>query len=185
MTGPDSLFRQEALEFRARGDESSGGVLRLGAPWLRWSYRVLLILVAAAAVLAWLVRTDESTTGPAVVDMESGKFSALLPAAAGPELSSARSVRLELADGTRPKLVNVRHAAPARQAAIRRAWLPQQEQPAILLSGRLRRGAATGGWPRDASRVHTRMVVVLRSAPVGEVVIRQLRRMLGAGGEQP
>jgi hypothetical protein len=82
-------------------------------------------------------------------------------------------------------VVNVRHAAPARQAAIRRAGFPPQEQPAILLSGRLRRDAATGGWPSDASRLHARMVVVLRPAPVGEVVIRQFRRMLGTGGEAP
>jgi hypothetical protein len=185
MTERDSLFRQEALEFHARGDESSGGVLRLGAPWLRWSYRFLLVLVAAGAVLAWLVRTEESTTGPAVVDMDSGKFSALVPAAAAPELSSARSVRLEFADAKGSVVVNVRQAAPARQSAIRRAGLPPQEQPAILLSGRLRRGAATGGSPSDASRLHARMVVLLRPAPVGEIVIRQFRRMLGAGGDGP
>jgi hypothetical protein len=184
MRDRDSLFRPEALEFRARGEDRPAVVLRLGAPWLRWSYRVVLVLVAAGAVLGWILRTHESTTGPAVVDTQSGTFSALLPAAGGPELSGARSVRLELAARKRPVVVNVRHAAPAGQAEIRRAGLPQPGQPAILLSGRLRRRALTG-WPADASRVHARMVVVLRSVPVGEIVIRQFRRMLGAGQEAP
>jgi hypothetical protein len=183
MTERDRLFRQEALEFRARGDETSGGVVRLGAPWLRWSYRILLLLAAGGAVLAWLLPTDESTTGPAVVDMRSGTFAALLPAASGPELSGARTVRLELPDGTRPVVVKVRHAAPARPAAIRRAGLPQQDQPAILLSGRLSRGAATGGWTGDGSPLHARIVVILRSASIGGVVIRQFKRMLGAERE--
>jgi hypothetical protein len=180
MTEVDPLFRQEALEYRARGDESTRGALRLGAPWLRWSYGLLLVLVAIGAALAWLVRTDESTTGPAVVDLGRARFSALLPAAGAPELGGARSVRLELSDGGRPLAVRVRRARPAEERAIRRAGLPQPEQPALLLSGRLP-ASAPGGRAERGSRLRGRMVVVVRSAPVGEVAIRQLRRMLGAG----
>jgi len=183
MTDPDPLFRREALEFRARGDEPRGGVVRLGARWLRWSYVFLLVLVVVGAILAAVVRTEESSTGPAVVDTERRTFSALLPAAGAPELSGARSVRLELSGGGRPLIVDVRRAAPATQAAIRRAALPQPEQPALLLSGSVRRDAPSGGAAVQGSRLRARMVVVLRSAPVGQVVIRQFERMLGSGEE--
>ena len=33
---PDTIFRQEALEFRARGHDTHGGVVRLGSRWIRW-----------------------------------------------------------------------------------------------------------------------------------------------------
>jgi hypothetical protein len=181
MTERDSLFRLQALEFRTRGEEASGGVLRLGAPWLRWSYRLLLILAAAGILAASLVRTSESTSGPAVVDASQRTFSALLPAASAPALSRAQVARLEVGD-RRPMTVTVRHAAPAAAAAIRRAGLPQPQQPAILLSGSVEPLAAGG---RSATgrplRRRARMVVVLSSTRIGELALRQLKAMLGGG----
>ena len=175
MTERDALFRREALEFRARGEEASGGVLRLGAPWLRWSYRFLLILVAAGTLAAWLVRTGESTSGPAVVDTSHRTFSALLPAASAPALSRAQVARLEI-DGRPPVTVKVRHAAPAAAAAVRRAGLPQPQQPAILLSGNVEPLAAGRA---SAGRLPARMVVVLSSTRIGDLALRQLKAMVG------
>jgi hypothetical protein len=177
MSERDGLFRPEALEYRARGRAAPGGVLRLGARWLRWSYWLLVALVVAAVVLAVALPTWESTTGPAVVDVRRGTFSALLPAVVAAELPKARSVRLDLPSGA--VRVKVLRAKPV-EARTRVDGLPAPEQPAILLSGRLMRTPAAAG--ADSSRLETRMTVVLRSERVGAVVVRQVKDMIGNGG---
>ena len=45
---PDTIFRQEALEFRARGHDTHGGVVRLGSRWIRWGYRITVAALAAS-----------------------------------------------------------------------------------------------------------------------------------------
>jgi hypothetical protein len=178
MTERDALFRAEALEHRARGRDGSGGVLRLGARWLRWSYWLTLALVVAGVGLAASIRTRESTTGPAVVDLRSGMFSALVPAAVAAELPRARTVRLELARGAvAVKLVGAKPVAASTPVA----GLPAPRQAAILLSGRL--ATARPGTGAGATRRRARMTIVLRSERLGAVVIRQLNGMLGQGGE--
>ena len=180
MSGRDGLFRTEALEYRARGRDAPGGVVRLGARWLRWSYRLLLALVVAAVVLAGLLHTRESTTGPAAVDLRGRTFSALLPAAVAAELPTARAARLDLPGGAVP--VEVLRAKPV-EPNTRIRGLPGPEQPAVLLSGRLVRApAATAA---AAPRLTTRMTVVLRSERVGAVVVRQLKGMISRGGAGP
>ncbi len=67
-TNPEAIFRVEALEFRTRARDTRGGVVRLGSRWIRWTYRATLILVLAAVASMWLIRTGETTAGPAVVD---------------------------------------------------------------------------------------------------------------------
>ena len=53
--GPEPLFREEALEFRAR-QRGPGELLRLSGSRLEWAYRGLLALVAAGLVASVLVR---------------------------------------------------------------------------------------------------------------------------------
>jgi hypothetical protein len=178
MSERDALFRAEALEHRARAREAPGGVLRLGGRWLRWSYWLMLALVVAGIALAATIRTQESTTGPAVVDLRSGTFSALVPVAVAADLPRARTVRLELPRGV--VAVKVARAKPVG-ARTPVAGLPAPRQAAILLSGRL--PAARSGAGAGASRRRARMTIVLRSERVGAVVIRQLDGMLGEGGE--
>jgi hypothetical protein len=178
MSERDALFRAEALEHRARARDAPGGVLRLGRRWLRWSYWLTLALVVAGIVLAAAIRTRESTTGPAVVDLRSGTFSALVPAAVAAELPRARTVRLELPRGA--VAVKVARAKPVG-AGTPVAGLPAPRQTAILLSGRL--PTARSGTRAGATRRRARMTIVLRSERVGAVVIRQFKGMLGEGGE--
>ena len=78
-TNPEAIFRLEALEFRTRGRDAPGGVVRLGGRWIRWTYRATLVLVLAAAASMWFIRTGETTAGPAVVDGPAGTVTALLP----------------------------------------------------------------------------------------------------------
>jgi hypothetical protein len=176
----DELFRAGALEHRARGRNAPGGVVRLGTPWLRWSYRALLVLVIAGVLLANGLRTRETTTGPAIVDVRNGTFSALLPAAVAQELSKARAVRLELPRGAVD--VEVLHAKPI-EANTPTAGLPAPAQPALLLSGRVSRPPAGAGRTADGSRMAARMTVVLRSERVGGIIIRQIKSMLGRSGQ--
>src|SRR5262249_39245924 len=56
---PDTIFRQEALEFRARGHDTHGGVVRLGSRWIRWAYRATVAALALAIAGALVIHTDE------------------------------------------------------------------------------------------------------------------------------
>ncbi len=178
MNAREDLFRKEALEFHTRGDASSGGVIRLGAPWLRWSFRLLVALVAAGVAIALFAHTDESSTGPAVINGRDGTFSALLPAAVAPQLSSARSFRIRV-DGGRELRVDVTRA---RAIASRTTLdgLPTPTQPSLLLSGRIAQGRADLA---RGQRVRARAVLVLRRERLGNVLVRQFRFMLGPGGD--
>ena len=179
-----TIFRQEALEFRARGRETPGGVVRLGARWIHWTYWATLVLLAAAVTSIFLIRTDESASGPAVVDGRTGAVTAILPAAAGPDLPNAQGFTVTLPSG-RSALITGLRARLADVASIRRAGLVPPAQPAILLTGRLvgRLGpgasaaaAAAGGEP-----IHTQVSVVLRTESLADVLARQFGAMLGNG----
>ena len=52
--------------------DTPGGVIRLGGRRIRWAYRMMLVLVVAAVASLWLIGTDESSSGPAVVDGRTG-----------------------------------------------------------------------------------------------------------------
>lgn len=178
-TDRNAIFRQEALEFRARGRDTSGGVVRLGARWIRWTYLIALVLLAAALASMWVIRTDESTSGPAVVDGRSGTVAALLPAVAGPNMPSLQRLTVTLPGG-RSVRVSILHAQLADDAAIRDAGLTPLTQPAILVTGRLDPGAQAGPVGRDA-HLETQASVVLRSESLADVLGRQFNAMLGQG----
>ena len=171
-----TIFRQEALEFRARGRETPGGVVRLGARWIHWTYWATLVLLAAAVTSIFLIRTDESASGPAVVDGRTGAVTAILPAAVGPDLPNAQGFTVTLPSG-RSALITGLRARLADVASIRRAGLVPPAQPAILLTGNLSPGApAAGGEP-----IHTQVSVVLRTESLADVLARQFGAMLGNG----
>ena len=140
-TNPEAIFRREALEFRARGRDTPGGVVRLGSRWIHWAYRITLVLVALAVAGMWMIRTSENTSGPAVIDGRTGTVTVLLPAAAGPDLARSRGLTVTLPGG-RPAGVSGLHAQLAGATAIRKAGLTPPAQPAILVTGQLDPGAA-------------------------------------------
>jgi hypothetical protein len=175
MSRSHDLFRQEALDFRERGRRPARDRLRLGARWLRWSYRAMVVLVLGGLVAGWLVRADASTTGPAVVDARNGTFSGMVPAAVAQQLRTADAVRLDLGKGAAAVAVTVSRAEAADARVLRRTGLPQAQQPAIVLSGRLPPTTAIA----RPSRLVARMTVVLRSERFGEVIVRRFKVMLG------
>jgi hypothetical protein len=179
----EAIFRQEALEFRARGRDAAGGAVRLGARWKQWAFRLTLVLLVAAVAGMWVIHTDESTSGPAVVDGRTGMVAALLPAVVGPDLPRSRGLTVALPGG-RSVRVSGLHARLADDTAIRQAGLTPLTQPAILVTGRLDPGASAASVAQDA-HLQTQASVVLRSESLAEVLARQFGAMLGHRGATP
>ena len=177
-TNPEAIFRREALEFRVRGRDTQGGVVRLGSRWIHWAYRIMLVLVLVAVAGMWVIRTSESTSGAAVIDGRTGTAAVLLPAVAGPDLARSRGLTVTLPGG-KPVRVTGLHAQLASASSIRRAGLVPPAQPAILVTGQLDPGAAASV-ARDA-HLQAQASVVLRSEPLADVLARQFGAMLGTG----
>lgn len=51
------LFRPEAVEYHVR-HQGPGEVLRVAPRWTAWLFWILLALLAAGLVAAWLIRVD-------------------------------------------------------------------------------------------------------------------------------
>ena len=178
-TDLDAIFRHEALEYRAPGRDTPGGVVRLGGRPIRWAHRMMIVLLAAAVASLWLIRTDESSSGPAVVDGRTGAVAALLPAAVGPDLASSQRLTVALPGG-RSVRVSVQYARLADDTAIRKAGLVPTAQPAILVTGLLYPGPPAGPTAREA-HLRTQVSVVLRSESMANVLARQFHAMLSQG----
>jgi hypothetical protein len=136
MTMPADLFRREALEYRAR-QHGPGSLLRLGSPWLRWLFWLVLGLTALGVALGLGVRVDQTATGPARLDPHAQTFVAALPVDADAGVHDGSPLRLEVRGpaGRRSLPAEVRHVAPAEQADVERAGLPPFPQAAVLVTG--------------------------------------------------
>jgi len=181
----ESLFRQEAVEFHARGREAVSGVLRLDPRWLRRSYWLTLAVVIAGLALGVVARTDATTTGPAVVDGRAGTFAALLPATVASQLEDARSLRLRIAErgGGPPWSGVLTRVQPAEPAPVRRAGLDQPREPAMLVTGRLLGAVGRSAPLPGQAGLDGRVTIVLRSERIASVFGDRLRGMFGAGEE--
>ena len=184
VAGSRVIFRKEALEFRVRSRDAAGGVVRLGAPWLRWSYWLALTLVAAGVLAMMVTPAGQSAAGPAVIDPGSGQLAALFPVAVAPELPQARALTLQLpGGGSSPARVTGVRVRLAGAGAVTRAGLAPPHQPSILLTGRLLSTVpAAGGVPAAGSLLHADMVVTFPARPVAAVLGQELKVVLGGGG---
>ena len=181
MTERPSLFRREALEFQA--SQPQGGVLRIDPRWTRWTYWLVLALLVAGVIVTATAHTSETTSGPALIDVQERTFVALVPGAASPDLQPGQTVRLDVPGLEGPPLAaRVLKAEVADQAAIRRAGFPSSSQPAVLVTGVLGPRADVGALA-SSPRPEGRAVVVLRSQRILDLFLRQLRGTLGKGGD--
>ena len=181
MTERPSLFRREALEFQA--SQPQGGALRIDPWWTRWTYWLVLALLMAGVIVTVTAHTSETTSGPALIDLQERTFVALVPSAASPDLRPGQTVRLD-AQGLKgpPLAAHALKAEVADQAAIRRAGFPSSSQPAVLVTGVLGPHADVASSP-SSPRHEGRAVVVLRSQRILDLFLRQLRGTLGKGGD--
>jgi hypothetical protein len=184
MSESPSFFREEALEFRARGPAGGGAPLRLDSGRLRWSYWAVLGLVVAGFAAGMLIRTDKTATGPAVVDGD-GTFAALLPAVIAPGLETARHLRIEPGRAGHPihSSLIVEHVQRADADAVAAVGLPPPHVPSILLSGTYTEGESAGS-SAPLTRDRARVVLVLQSEPLLTVFTERLTGMLGRGGKE-
>jgi len=178
-TSPEAIFRLEALQFRTRGRDALGGVVRLGSRWIRWAYRATLVLVLAAAASMWIIHTGETSTGTAVLDGPAGTVTALLPAVVAPDLAGLHGLTLGLPNGRSVRIVGLR-VQLADAGAIRAAGLVPLSQPAILVTGRLVPGSAPASAEREPPP-RTEVTVLLRSESLADVLARQFSAILGHG----
>jgi hypothetical protein len=175
----EAIFRKEALEFRVRGRNTPGGIVRLGARWIHWTYRILAVLVLVAVAAMWIIRTDESASGPAIVDGRTGTVAFLLPAVVGPDLASSQKFTVTLPGGGSVGISGLR-AQLADDAAIRKARLVPLNQPAILVTARLNPATGAASVLRD-EHVRTQASVMLRSESLADLLGRQFRAMFSNG----
>ena len=175
----EAIFRREALEFRVRGRRTPGGVVRLGARWIHWTYRMLCVLVLVAVAALWVIHTDENALGPAIVDGRTSTVAFLLPAVVGPDLASSQKYTVALPGGGSVGIRGLQ-AQLADDATIRKAGLVPLTQPAIFVTGRLTPGAGAASILRDA-HILTQASVVLRSESLADLLGRQFRAMFSNG----
>ena len=182
MTLPSGLFRQEALEFHT-GQQRPDGVLRVDPRWTRWAYWLVLALLAAGVIVTATAHTSETTSGPALIDMQEQTFVALVPGAASPDLQPGQTVRLDLQGLEGPPLAaRALKAEVADQAAIRRAGFASSSQPAVLVTGVLGPHADVASLP-SSPRYEGRAVVILGSQTILNLFLQQLGGTLGEGGD--
>jgi hypothetical protein len=182
MTPPSGLFRQEALEFHT-GQQQPDGVLRVDTPWTRWTYWLVLALLVAGVIVTATAHTSETTSGPALIDVQERTFVALVPGAASPDLQPGQTVRLDVQGLEGPPLAaRALKAEVADQAAVRRAGFPSSSQPAVLVTGVLEPHADVGALPSSPPK-GGRAVVVLRSQRILDLFLRQVQGTLGKGGD--
>jgi hypothetical protein len=158
-------------------------VLRIQPPWVGWAYWIVLALVVAGVVVTSTVRTSETTSGPALINVPERTFVALVPDAAAPDLQPGQLVRLRV-DGPGKQPIDARalRAQVADQAGVRRAGFAASSQPAMLVTGVLAPDADVASLP-SAPGQEGWAVVVLRSERILELFLRQLRGTLGRGGD--
>lgn len=183
MSRPASPFRQEALDFRTGLDAAREGDTspRIDPPWTRWMYWAVLVLTVAGVVATLLVRSQETTSGPARVDTDAMTFVAVVPDAAGSALRRGTRVRLDPAHADADSLGGtVVEVTTADAATVRAEGLSPPSGPMTLLRGVVD-GEAAELSSGSAPAVEARAVVELRSGTVWDLLTRQGSGMLGGG----
>jgi hypothetical protein len=144
MTTPTNLFRREALEFSSR-QQAPTGVLRVGAPWVRWTYWSVLALLVAGLVLTFVARIERTTSGPVLVDPQARTFVAVVPAVAAADLPDGHPVRLEVngPGAHREVAATALHVQAAGDAEVERAGFGTFPRPAVLVTGVLANDTAS------------------------------------------
>jgi hypothetical protein len=173
MTMPAELFRREALDYSSH-QQGPGAVLRMGTPWLRWLYWVVLALAAAGVALILVVPIQRTTSGPALLNPQDRTFVAALPADAGSDLSAGLSVRLQVdgPTGRQEVAASVLQARPAENADARRAGFSTFPQPAVLVTGILTPDAVAPTGSSPSPRLTGRAVVLLGSTRAASLFLQ-------------
>lgn len=179
MTERPSLFRQEALEFHTRRAQPEG-VLRIAPWWTGWLYWIALASVAAGVVVAGTVHISETTSGPAMINVQERTFAVFVPDSASADLQEGQLVRLQVDGSAGPLAARVRRVEAADQAELRRAGFASSSQPGVLVTGALPSDADVASLPSAPQR-EGRAVVVLGSETILNLFLSAVGRDAGEG----
>ncbi|MBV9762787.1 MAG: hypothetical protein JO340_19670 [Acidobacteriaceae bacterium] len=93
----EGLFRQEAIAYRFRRWNHQGVLLKSAPAWLRRTYWLIAVILAASLAYMSTARIDETATGPCVARPYKAGFEAVaaLPASYAPRISRGMHVRLK------------------------------------------------------------------------------------------
>jgi len=176
------LFRREALEYRTR-QRGPGPVLRVGTPWVRWLYWIVLALVVAGLTVALLVRVERTASGPALIDPQDRTFAAVLPAVAGSDLRPGHPLELQVDAPTRRVDVaaTALRAEVAEDGAIRPAGFDSFPQPAVLVTGGLSPDVGDLAETSSTPRLTGRAVTGLGSTQALTLFLRGFQGAPGGG----
>ena len=94
----ESIYRRRALEEHAAGAGERGDVLRISPSWTRWTYRLLLAVIAAALFAGTFVRVPEYASGPAVVNVGGIRTVSAVAAGTVSHVEVAPGERVEVGD---------------------------------------------------------------------------------------
>lgn len=70
MEGKSSIFRKEALEYYQQYRRQEGDVLLLAPGWTRWTYWVLVLMLAVGVLISLVGTVSEYAEGPGLVRVE-------------------------------------------------------------------------------------------------------------------
>jgi biotin carboxyl carrier protein len=70
------LFREQALQHQRKERQREGPPVRLFPGWVKWSYRVLLLITAAGLAYGLIMRVGQYSVGTAVVRIEGERLTA-------------------------------------------------------------------------------------------------------------
>jgi len=157
---PGSIFRQEALEHRAR-HRGPGDIVRAAPSWTRSAYWALLALMAVGVVASVIVRVDRFAGGPVVV--RGGVARAVVPAGAGVKVGAALALQIT----GRPRVALVVDAVGSETVDAEQAT----------------RALGLAGAPSGANLGSGRFVVVTAKVPAGSLDGLRGNASIRAGSE--
>ena len=129
------LYRPEAIEQYQRGQTDDAHLLEIEPRWMRWAYRVLLALVAAALIFSALVHVDRHADGWGVV--RDGRLVAVVAARDRAQLRAGQPLTFEHAGApltvtaVEPRIIAAAEARRLLGADGARLWT--STEPAVRI----------------------------------------------------
>jgi hypothetical protein len=177
-------FRQEALA--ARADRLPSGAPLQFARWPRWLYVALLGLLMSGLAFGLTARTSRTVSGPAVVDVQRGVFTAALPQSAAAVAPLGRTVELDLPGAAAPGYegritsTTVADLARQRQSALR--GMPGADPGSVLVTGHLvPLDPSTARAVSKDQELRGRATIILGSDRLLAVILGGFADLLGGG----
>jgi biotin carboxyl carrier protein len=159
-----ALFRREAVD--ARAERRWGDVVRVSPSWIRWAYRGVVLVLAAAALLFVLGRVPTYARGPAVIRMQAREEVAARTAGNVAALSAPAGTRVSAGD----LLARLDDEAQNAEVAQLEAELDARLRERLLSPSDARTGEAVARLSLELERARDALEERMVRAPVAGLV---------------